>query len=381
MAITHTPIAVVGGGQAGLAMGYHLRRIGVSFVILDAAARTGEAWRSRWDTLRLFSLPRYASLPGLPIQTASYPTRDEMADYLERYAECFDLPIRHRTRVRRLSHDGSCFVLETTDGDILLADQVVVATGGHLRPVRPDFAGELDPSIRQLDAIDYRRATEYADDVLVVGAGTAGSDIAIDLARQGHRTVLAGPHPGEIPLPLDSLAVRLLMPLVAHALLHLFTLSTPMGRRLHRRIQRRGTPLIRYRRSDIAAAGVRRVGYIVRIVEGRPQVDDGTILDPRTVVWCTGFAPDHSWIDLPVFGRDGRVRQRRGVACGRPGLYFLGLSFQHSVASGAVLGLDQDARYLLRALSRRGLRGPAVTAVRPSTPRAGPIAATGLAGG
>ncbi len=347
----HVPIVVIGGGQAGLAMGYHLRRIGDPFVILDAGARTGDAWRKRWDSLRLFSLPRYASLPGLPIDTTTYPTRTQVADYLETYAEHFQLPIRHRTRVLRLAREGSRFVVETEDSTIT-ADRVVVATGGHMKQRRPCFAAELDPAIVQVDSAEYRRPDQLTGEVLVVGAGTAGSDIAIDVARGGHPTVLAGPHPGEIPLGLDSLVVRALMPITMFAFLHVFTLSNPLGRGLHRRVLRRGTPLIRYRRRDISAAGVRRVGRITDVVDGLPQTEDGTILRPQTVVWCTGFGADHGWIDLPILAPDGMLMHRRGVVPNVPGLYFLGLSFQHTVSSAALHGLDVDARHLLRAMRR-----------------------------
>jgi putative flavoprotein involved in K+ transport len=347
----HIPTVVIGGGQAGLAMGYHLRRLGEQFVILDAAVRTGDAWRQRWDSLRLFSLPRYASLPGLPIDTTTYPTRDQMADYLETYAEYFQLPIRHRTPVLRLAREGSTFVVETGEG-IITADRVVVATGGHMKQCRPCFAADLDPAIRQLDSADYRRPAQLIGDVLVVGAGTAGSDIAIELARGGHTTVLAGPHPGQIPLGLDSRVVRALMPIIMFAFLHVFTLGNPLGRLLHRRVLRRGTPLIRYRRRDIAAAGVRRVGRITDVFDGLPRVDDGTVILPQTVVWCTGFRPDHGWIDLPIFSAADRLMHRRGVVPNVPGLYFLGLSFQHSVSSAALHGLDLDARHLVRAMRR-----------------------------
>jgi len=347
----HIPTVVIGGGQAGLAMGYHLRRLGEQFVILDAAARIGDAWRQRWDSLRLFSLPRYASLPGLPIGTTTYPSRDQMADYLETYAEHFQLPIRHRTPVLRLTREGASFVVETEDG-IITADRVVVATGGHMKQRRPCFAADLDPTIRQLDSAEYRRPDQLIGDVLVIGAGTAGSDIAIDVARGGHPTVLAGPHLGDIPLGLDSPVVRALMPITMFAFLHVFTLGNPLGHLLHRRVLRRGTPLIRYRRRDIAAAGVRRVGWITDVVDGLPRVDDGTVLRPQSVVWCTGFRADHRWIDLPIFSADGLLMHRRGVVPSAPGLYFLGLSFQHTVSSAALHGLDLDARHLLRAMRR-----------------------------
>ncbi len=347
----HVPTVVIGGGQAGLTIGYHLRRLGEQFVILDAAAQTGDAWRHRWDSLRLFSLPRYASLPGLPIGTTTYPTRDQMADYLQTYAAHFHLPIRHRSTVRRLSRAGRTFVVQTED-DLITADRVVVATGGHLKQRRPSLAADLDPIIAQLDSADYRRPSQLTGNVLVVGAGTTGSDIAIDVARGGHSTVLAGPHPGEIPFGLESRVVRTLMPITMFAFLHVFNLGNPIGRYLHGRILRHGTPLIRFRRRDIDAAAVRRVGRITGVVGGWPQTDDKTILHPDSVVWCTGFRPDHSWIDLPIFSPDGRLLHRRGVADGIPGLYFLGLSFQYSVSSAAVHGLALDVRHLLRMMRR-----------------------------
>lgn len=347
----HLPVVVIGGGQSGLAMGYHLRRLAQPFVILDAEARSGDAWRRRWKSLRLFSLARYASLPGLPIETPSYPTKDQVADYLEAYAAHFGLPIRHRQPVRRLGHDGTSFEIET-DTETFTADQVVVATGSLVRVPRPAFAIGLDPSIRQLDASGYTSPADVTGDVLVVGAGTAGSDISIDLARAGVPTVLAGPHPGELPLDLDSPLVRILMPIVMSGFLHVLTLGTPAGRRLHRRLLRRGTPLIRYRRRDLAAAGVGRVGYITGTRDGLPRTEAGEVLRPDTVVWCTGFRPDHDWIDLPIFDDTGQVEQVRGVVPSVPGLYFLGLSFQYSVGSAALHGLDRDAAYLVRQMMR-----------------------------
>ncbi|GAA3633884.1 flavin-containing monooxygenase [Microlunatus ginsengisoli] len=350
MPTTHLPTVVIGGGQSGLAMGYHLRRTAEPFVILDAEERTGDTWRRRWDSLRLFSLPRYASLPGLPITTPSYPTKDQVADYLERYAEHFQLPIRRNTRVRRLSRDADRFVIETPR-ETFTADRVVVATGSLVRSERPAFSRLLDPEIAQLDASGYRSPAGLEGEVLVVGAGTAGSDVAIDVARAGLPTVLAGPHPGQLPLALDSLLVRAVMPLVMFGFLHVLTLGNPAGRHLHRRLLRRGTPLIRYRRRDLVAAGVRRTGLITDVVDGLPRAEDGTVFRPRTVIWCTGFRPEHSWIDLPIFDPYGQVQQVRGITA-VPGLYFLGLSFQYSVSSAALHGLDRDARHLLRDIRR-----------------------------
>ena len=133
------PTVIIGGGQAGLAMGYHLQRSGEQFVILDAQARIGDTWRHRWDSLRLFSTPKYSSLPGWPMPLSTFATHTEMGDYLENYARHFELPVRSGVRVTRLSRTGSGFLIETSDG-ALQADRVVIATGGYQIPVVPDFA-------------------------------------------------------------------------------------------------------------------------------------------------------------------------------------------------------------------------------------------------
>jgi putative flavoprotein involved in K+ transport len=154
------PTVIIGGGQAGLVMGYHLQKVGEQFLILDAQPRIGDSWRNRWDSLRLFSTPRYSSLPGWPMRLSTWPTHIEMGDYLEDYARHFDLPVRSGVRVNRLSRTESGFRLETSHG-VLRAERVVIATGGYQTPVVPDFAAELTPRIRQLHSDAYRNPEPY----------------------------------------------------------------------------------------------------------------------------------------------------------------------------------------------------------------------------
>jgi putative flavoprotein involved in K+ transport len=343
------PTVVVGGGQAGLTMAYHLRRIGEEFVVLDADARTGDSWRQRWDSLRLFSLPRYSSLPGRPMRQPGFPTHDQMADYLEDYANHFGFPIRHRTRVLRLTRRGDHFSLQTDAGP-LTADRVVVATGGERGPYRPGFAERLEPRIRQLHSADFRRPEQLAGEVLVVGAGNSGVDIALQAAAAGHPTVIAGRHPGQVPFDVDKPTSRLAIAMVMFAFRHILTLSTPPGRAMAAKVDGHGVMLVRYKLADLEHAGVRQVGRVADVVGGRPVLADGEVLTPDTVVWCTGFRPDHSWIDLPIFDETGRVQHRRGVVTAEPGLYLLGMPFQYAVASATIQGLDRDARHLLADL-------------------------------
>jgi len=347
---------VIGGGQAGLVMGYHLRRRGEDFVVLEGHPRIGDSWRRRYDSLRLFSPPRYASLPGLPIPVDDCPTRDEMADYLERYAAHFELPVRTGVRVTRVSRDAEGFRVETDDGEYL-ADQVIVAGGSHTVPRRPAFTSELDPAIRQLHSLEYRDPEQLANGtVLVVGAANSGTDIALEAVKT-HRTLLAGRHPGQVPVDIDSRRGHLIVPIVMFVFRHVLTRRTPMGRKALAEREGHGVTLVRNKLADLDAAGVVGTSRIEGVRDGQPATADGEVLtDVGTVVWCTGSDPDHSFLDLPVFER-GRVRHERGVATGEPGLMFLGLEFQFAVASGTIQGLDRDARYLLRQLRHNTLRG------------------------
>ncbi len=358
------PTVIIGGGQAGLAMGYHLKLAGEPFVIIDAGQRVGDSWRARWDSLRLFSLPRYASLPGWPITTDSFPTRDEMADYLEAYAEHFDLPVRTDTRVERLTRTDEGFLLETSAGP-LRAGRVIVASGAYQTPRIPAFADELDPAITQLHSSRYRNAGQLLDGpVLIVGAANSGADIALESAAAGHPTWMAGRHPGQVPFRIETRRAKVLVPIVMFVFRRVLTVNTPIGRKAQAALHGHGIepgP----GQAGRSGRGRRAPGRTDRGVrDGRPVTADGEVLEPRTVVWCTGFRPDYGWIELPVTNADGEIRHERGVSA-EPDLYFIGLEFQFSAASPTIQGLDQDARYLMRAIRRAGT--PAIKA--PATRR------------
>ncbi len=268
---------VIGAGQSGLATGYHLQRRGLPFVILDAADRVGDGWRHQWDSLRLYSPARYDALPGMafPAPAWSYPGKDQVADYLESYAQHFDLPVRLRTRVRALEADGDHgYVVRTDTGDHHCSN-VVVATGTFGRtPHVPDLADRLDPSILQLHSSEYRRPGQLREGpVLVVGASHSGSDIAYEAAAT-HPTILAGRDCGQIPPRLDSAKMRLLFPVLMLVWNHVLNRRTPVGRRALPHVRHHGGPMLRVKRSDLAGRGVERVTSRVEAVEdGRPVVD------------------------------------------------------------------------------------------------------------
>ena len=365
---------VVGGGQAGLAMGYHLARRGRPFAILDAGERVGDSWRKRWPSLRLYSPAAVDGLPGLPFPGPrySYPSTADMADYLETYAERFDLPVRNGARVESLEREDGGYVV-TAGARRYETDNVVVATGGfqHECPVIPDFAATLDPAITQLHSADYRGPEQLPDGaVLVVGAAHSGGDIAHELARAGYRTMLSGRDTGQVPFDIESRLAPILFPLLRLAATRLITVSTPLGRKARPHIRAHGGPLLRVKKGDLEEAGVERVyERTAGTVDGRPQLAGGRVVDVANVVWCTGFGHDHSWIRFPLEeDADGYPAQERGVVGSSPGLYFVGLPFQHSFSSMLVLGAGRDAKVVAkriaararaRATGREGAREPA----------------------
>jgi putative flavoprotein involved in K+ transport len=334
-------VVVVGGGQAGLAAGYHLAKRNIDFVILDAYPHVGEAWRKRWNSLRLFTPARLDGLPGMPFPAppSALPTKDEMAGYLEKYVEHHKLPVRLGLRVEALSHDGDRYVLLAGDRRFE-ADQVIVATGGHPTPRRPDFASGLDPNIVQLHSAEYRDPSQLQEgNVLVAGAGNSGAEIAMD-AVQKHQVWLAGRPTGAVsPLfysrPLWWSANKLL------------TVKTRMGQNMAAMARSKGTPLVRLREKDFAAAGITRAPRVEGVESGMPRLEDGRRLDVKNVVWCTGFKHDYSWIKLPAV-EDGHVpAHERGVVASQPGLYFVGLPFQFRVSSSLIDGVGTDAGFVV----------------------------------
>lgn len=350
---------IIGGGQAGLATAYHLTRRGLPCVILDAGARVGDSWRKRWPSLRLYTPAGYDGLPGMefPAPRNSFPSGYEMADYLEAYTTRFGLPVRTGVHVDGLSRDGERFVV--TAGSLRIeAHNVVVATGVVQRPAVPSFASELDSGIRQLHSSDYRDPSQLQPGaVLVVGASHSGADIAFEVA-DGHRTVLSGPSTGEFPFSIESRRARAVKPLLKFLAIRVLTMGTPIGRKVRPEIRSHGGPLLRVRSADLAAAGVERVfTRTVGVENGMPVLDDGTVVDVKNVIWCTGFRSDYTWIDLPLEYEDGYPRQHRGAVPSLPGLYFLGMLFLHSFSSMLVLGAGRDAEHVAKSIASR--RAPA----------------------
>jgi putative flavoprotein involved in K+ transport len=355
----HVETLVVGGGQAGLAVGYHLAQWGLHFLILDANERVGDSWRKRWDSLRLFTPARYNALPGMafPGRAHSFSSKDEVADYLEAYAARLDLPVRTDVRVERLSRNGSRFVVEA-GARRFEAENVVVASASHQVPWVPPFAHELDPGIPQFHSGEYRNPSQLQEGpALVVGVGNSGAEIAIEVVEE-HATWLAGKETGHVPFRIERAPARFVfLPLMFRFIGHrVLTVRTPIGRRMRPKLLSHGAPLVRVKPKDIAAARIERVPRVVGARDCLPLLEDDRVLEAANVIWCTGFRPDFSWIDLPVFDDEEEPIEpihHRGIVSDEPGLYFVGLFFLYAMSSGFLPGVGRDAEHVVKDIASR----------------------------
>jgi putative flavoprotein involved in K+ transport len=342
---------VIGGGQAGLVSGYFLSQQGHRFVILDENMSTGDAWRRRWDSLRLFTPGKYNSLPGLPFPKPGFyfPTKDEVADYLVNYSKHNNLPMRHNVKVNSLTRSDQGYRLSTNAGG-LTAKNVIIATGAYQKPYTPSFADDLDPSIIQIHSSAYCNPQQVpVQNVLVVGAGNSGAEIGLELARAGKRVWLAGPNVGRIPA--DKLGRLFGGQPYWWFISRVLSVNTPIGRKMRSKVVYHGAPLIGTNRKEIAALGIESTPRVTGVQSGKPKVEDGRSLPADGVIWATGFRPDYQWIDLPVFDEYGFPRHSRGIVKEEPGLYFVGLPFQTALSSALLGGVGSDAEYVTRQIA------------------------------
>ncbi|MGH3363712.1 MAG: flavin-containing monooxygenase [Nocardioidaceae bacterium] len=340
-------VLVIGAGQAGLAVGWHLAEAGLRFLVLDAAPELGHSWRTRWDSLTLFTPGEYNGLPGMrfPGPPGAYPGKEDVADFLADYAAAFDLPVLLDTRVTRLSRADDGYVATTTQG-VLRAGQVVVATGAFQRPVVPVVAEEFGTSVTQLHSSEYLNPGELPPGkVLVVGAGNSGLQIAAELSATHAVTIAVGS--STTRLPQRVLGKDLFWWLTRTGLM-----AKSVDTRIGRRIRARGELVIGTRHSDLACAGVVFRPRLVGAEATTARFADGTTTEVDVVLWATGFLPDYSWIDVPGVATERDVTHSRGVAPA-PGLYFVGLPWQHTRGSALLGFVKDDAAFISRSLSSR----------------------------
>jgi putative flavoprotein involved in K+ transport len=352
---------VIGGGQAGLSVGYQLKQRNLEFLILDANERPGDSWRKRWDSLRLFTPARYNGLTGMPFPGSPhyFPTKDEMADFLEHYAAHFKLPMKNGIKVDHLSKQDDLFIINA--GELVYkAKNVVVAMANYQKPKTPSFAQNLSKEITQFHSVEYRNPSQLKDgDVLIVGAGNSGSEIGMELARS-HRIWMSGRDTGHVPFRIETrMASLFLIPLVLRIVFHrIMTINTFAGQKMRKKILAQGGPLVRVKPKDMLSVGIKRVPKVKGVKDGMPLLEDGRVLDVKNVIWCTGFHPGFSWIKLPVLG-EREPLHRRGVVSSEPGLYFLGLHFLFAASSSMIQGLRRDAAHIVNDIASRTVQNAA----------------------
>jgi putative flavoprotein involved in K+ transport len=345
-------VLVIGGGQAGLAMGYQLAQRDLRFLIVDSGPEVGHVWRSRWDSLQLFTSGRYDNLPGLPFPAAAdtYPGKDQVADYLQAYADAFELPVRLNTTVTSMARAGDGGYLVKAGADELEAAHVVVATGPFQTPFTPPVAADLAPDVYQLHSADYRRPDQLPPGrVLVVGGANSGCQIALELSATRSVDLAVDKRLPAVPQrPLG----RDVWWWATHLRLDRVTADSRLGHRLAGRDQ-------------IVGPGPRQLAK--RGIGIRPRVEgaagrgvsfaDGSRAEYDSVVWTTGFRLDDSWIEIPdAMDERGRLRQSRGVTSS-PGLYTLGRSWQHTRGSALLGWVGDDAAFLAEQIAERTRQG------------------------
>jgi putative flavoprotein involved in K+ transport len=340
-------VLVVGGSQAGLAMAWHLARQGLRYAVLEAGPEIGHAWRSRWDSLTLFTPAQYDALPGMPFPAPAdtYPTKDPVAGYLQAYASTLEVPVRLNARVTSLSRTEEGFEARTAD-QVFCAGQVVVTTGPFQTPFVPPAAQGLDESVTQLHSAGYRNPQALPEGpVLVVGGGNSGFQIAEEIAAAGRRVDLS--IATKLPVLPQRLAGKDLFWWLTHLGLMRVTTESRLGRRMSSR-----EFVIGSSRRRLQAKGVRFRPRLTGTGARTAHFADGSTLDTGVVIWATGYRPDHSWIQIPGVARDGQIAHQRGVT-GVPGLYFLGLSWQHTRGSALLGFVGDDAAYLAGCVAAR----------------------------
>ncbi len=340
-------VVVIGGSQAGLAIAWHLARQGLRYAVLEAGPEIGHAWRSRWDSLTLFTPAQYDALPGAPFPAPAdtYPTKDPVAGYLQAYASALEVPVRLNARVTSLSRAEEGFEARTA-GQVFRARQVVVATGPFQTPFVPPAAQGLDESVTQLHSAGYRNPQALpAGPVLVVGGGNSGFQIAEELAAAGRRVDLS--IATKLPVLPQRLAGKDLFWWLTHLGLMRVTTESRLGRRMSSR-----EFVIGSSRRRLQATGVRFRPRLTGTGARAAHFADGSTLDTGVVIWATGYRPDHSWIQIPGMARDGQIAHQRGVT-DVPGLYVLGLSWQHTRGSALLGFVGDDAAYLAGRIAAR----------------------------
>lgn len=340
-------VVVVGAGQAGLAMGYYLKQKNLSFVILDANNRIGDSWRKRYESLVLFTNRYYCSLPGLKMSgdQEGYPSKNEMADYLEQYASCFDLPVKTNTLVIKVEKNEDIFII-TTNKSKIQSRQVIIASGAFQKPFIPPIVirnGEIEPF--QIHSSSYDTPKQLKEgSVLVVGGGNSGAQIAVELAKD-KRVTLAVSH------PLKFLPLRFLGKSTFHWLDFFGLLYAGINTKKGKWFSKQSDPIFGYDLKKLIKENKIDVKPRVVKIKGNQAIfDDNNISSFENIIWSTGFIPDYNWIDINGAVKNGKPVHEKGISPVK-GLFFIGLPWQYQRGSALVCGVGKDAEFLIEHIN------------------------------
>jgi putative flavoprotein involved in K+ transport len=355
-------VIVIGGGQAGLATGYHLQREGLRFIILEAGAEPTGSWPRYYDSLKLFSPARYSSMPGMPFpgDPERYPARDEVVAYLRAYAKHFNLPIVTNARIETVEKQGTNFTVTTSDGTVRSTRSVIAASGAFNRPFIPTLEEQNTYTGQILHSSSYMNPQPFVGKrVLVVGAGNSAVQIATELARSTDVTLTSRD-------PVKFMRQRLLGQDV-HFWLRVTGIDTFNK-------QFSGWSPLPKSGNGVLDTGV----YQAALKSGKPAYkplfshftpqgvmwSDGTESAFDTMIFATGFKPNFPYLQgLDVLGEYGNAHHRGGISTIMPGLYFVGISGQRSIASATIRGVGDDAAHIIRHL-KQTLKGEAKVETR-----------------
>ncbi len=346
---------IIGSGQAGLSAGYYLKKLGQNFIILTKDNRIGDNWRERWDSLRLFTPAFYNNLPGMkfPSDDPDYlPDKNETADFLENFSKEFDLPICFNTEVISLEGREHSFIIKTKS-DSYFAKNVIVATGAFHNPHIPEFASDLPESIFQIHSSHYKNPNQLKEgDVLVVGAGSSGLQIAAEIAEQKNSNTnvwLSGPNTGTFPRHILWIDIYHFYA----ATVFKIPIKSFIGKIIKLVSYRHGDLALRPTYKKMLKAGVKRIGRTIGVKEGYPLIEKDISLNVKNIIWCTGFRYNFDWIKFDIFDDKRFPINERGIVQKVPGIYFLGLHFQYTISSSLLGGVKKDAEYIVKHLSNK----------------------------
>ncbi|PGZ11168.1 oxidoreductase [Bacillus cereus] len=339
---------IVGAGQAGLAIGYYLKQERYNFLLLDAGNRIGDSWRKRYDSLQLFTPRSYSSLPGMALigEENGFPYKDEIANYLERYAQHFQFPVQLQTEVLKIRKQQDIFELHTPT-EILQSKNVIIASGGFQKPFIPLFSQRLSSNVFQIHSSQYKSPLQIPKGkVLVVGGGNSGMQIAVELAKT-HEVTMSISHPLTF-LPLHFFRKSIFNWLEKVGLLYA-EINTKRGRWF----QKKKDPIFGFEGKELIRNGaIKLQEKVISASENKIMFQNGDTYSAQSIIWSTGFIQDYTWIEIEkAVNEDGFPNHTKGISPVR-GLYYIGLPWQSQRGSALICGVGKDAAYLISEIKK-----------------------------